>query len=178
MKRIGYLLITLAFLATSYIAVIETRAVPWSLFVPVFLVGVAGVALARIGARRHARGEDKLETDIQAIDESVGRLVENLRTLNRERHDLDVYEMRHRVDELLRDDLTAFADARESIAHRYGIQAYADVMNSFAAGERYVNRVWSASADGYREEVDRYLEKAEKQMEEALHLLQSLKAAA
>ena len=33
-------------------------------------------------------------------------------------------------------------------------------MSSFAAGERYINRVWSASADGYIEEAATYLKKA------------------
>ncbi len=33
-------------------------------------------------------------------------------------------------------------------------------MSAFAAGERYINRVWSASTDGYEDEVRRYLERA------------------
>ena len=33
-------------------------------------------------------------------------------------------------------------------------------MSSFAAGERYLNRVWSASTDGYFEEVTTYLSRA------------------
>ena len=34
-------------------------------------------------------------------------------------------------------------------------------------GERYINRVWSASADGYDEEAAAYLHKAEKRFAEA-----------
>jgi len=37
----------------------------------------------------------------------------------------------------------------------------------FAAGERYVNRVWSASADGYRSESLTYLNKAAGQFRDA-----------
>ena len=37
--------------------------------------------------------------------------------------------------------------------HVFGMQNYADVMSNFAAGERYINRVWSASTDGYVDEV-------------------------
>jgi len=33
-------------------------------------------------------------------------------------------------------------------------------MSSFAAGERYLNRVWSASTGGYFEEVTTYLSRA------------------
>ncbi len=50
--------------------------------------------------------------------------------------------------------------------HVFGIQNYADVMSNFAAGERYINRVWSASTDGYVDEVRMYLERARAQFTE------------
>jgi putative OPT family oligopeptide transporter len=65
-------------------------------------------------------------------------------------------------------DLDAFVQARESVAHRYGLQAYAEVMNPFAAGERYLNRVWSTSTDGYVDEAHRYIDMAREQFESAL----------
>jgi len=68
-----------------------------------------------------------------------------------------------------------FVDARESIAHRYGLAAYGDVMTRFAAGERYLNRVWSASADGYIDEVNEYLEKAKDQFTDSLDLIRRLR---
>jgi len=51
--------------------------------------------------------------------------------------------------------------------HAFGLQAYADIMSAFAAGERYINRVWTASADGYVDEVMSYLDKAQRQFAEA-----------
>jgi hypothetical protein len=62
-------------------------------------------------------------------------------------------------------------EARKSIAHRFGLQAYADVMNPFAAGERYINRVWSASTDGYIDEAHTYLDMAREQFDEAGRVL-------
>ena len=53
------------------------------------------------------------------------------------------------------------------MVHLFGLQTYADIMSKFAAGERYVNRVWSASADGYDHEASTYLEKAAVQFREA-----------
>ena len=53
------------------------------------------------------------------------------------------------------------------MVHLFGLQVYADVMSAFAAGERYVNRVWSASADGYRHEAITYLHKAATQFRDA-----------
>jgi hypothetical protein len=68
---------------------------------------------------------------------------------------------------LLREDLNDFANARESMKHIFGLQNYADVMGAFAAGERYINRVWSASTDGYVDEVHSYLDRATRQIREA-----------
>ena len=66
-----------------------------------------------------------------------------------------------------------FADARESLVHLFSLQTYADIMSEFAAGERYVNRVWSASTDGYEDEARDYLEKAALQFREAGRQLDS-----
>ena len=49
----------------------------------------------------------------------------------------------------MRDDLRRFAEAHERMVHLFGPQAYADIMSSFAAAARYINRVWSVSVDGY-----------------------------
>ncbi len=76
--------------------------------------------------------------------------------------------MRGRIDELFSNDLAIFVQARESISHLYGLQAYADIMSYFASGERYLNRIWSASADGYIDEVNIYLDKAQQQFADAL----------
>ena len=58
-------------------------------------------------------------------------------------------------------------DARESIAYVPSLQAYANVMSHMAAGECYLNRVWSASADGYADEALDFLDKTEEQFVEA-----------
>ena len=47
------------------------------------------------------------------------------------------------------------------------MQAYTGMMTEFAAGERYINRVRSTSADGYDEEGEIYLERAVRQFEDA-----------
>ena len=84
--------------------------------------------------------------------------------------------MRHKIDELFLEDLNNFVEARESISHAYSVQAYADVMSHFAAGDRYLNRVWCASADGYVDEVNEYLEKSLEQFEDSKKKLEECKA--
>jgi hypothetical protein len=61
------------------------------------------------------------------------------------------------------------------MVHLFGLQTYADIMSHFATGERYINRVWSASADGYDDEADAYLKRAAGQFDAAKQQL--LKAA-
>ena len=80
-----------------------------------------------------------------------------------------------KLDRLFRRDLQNFAEARESMIHVFGMQDYADVMSNFAAGERYINRVWSASTDGYVDEVTAYLERARDQFVEAHRHFHELK---
>jgi hypothetical protein len=96
--------------------------------------------------------------------------------LNAEKASVNTYDMRDRIDDLFADDLSTFVEARESIAHTHSLTAYADVMSSFAAGERYLNRVWSASVDGYIDEVNAYLDKALTQFIETDHKVRQLKA--
>jgi hypothetical protein len=115
---------------------------------------------------------------IETVDSSLERIAANIDKLNADKHSINTYDMRHRIDELFVDDIDSFVEARESIAHRYGLAAYGEVMSMFAAGERYLNRVWSASADGYIDEVNTYLEKAREQFSESLNKIRQLKTQA
>ena len=115
---------------------------------------------------------------MRAIQESLRRIAQNVTRLSAEKQSLDAYEVRHRLEELFADDLTTFITARESIAHSYGLAAYADVMSCFAAGERYLNRAWCASADGYVDEIHQYIDKAKEQFASSLDKVLALQAAA
>ncbi len=178
MRALGYLLITVGFLSGSVVAVqTEENHIDWGWFLPAFAVGVVGVVLARIGTKREARHETKLAGDLETLTASLDRLVENLERLDAEDNASDPYRVHERIDELLRDDLATFADARESIGHIFSLAAYADVMNAFAAGERYVNRVWSASIDGWVDELEEYIGRAKQQFLEAQGKLRALQQA-
>jgi len=176
MKKLGYLMITVGFLAGSLAAVVDKQNVQWGYFVAALLAGAVGIVLVRFGERQESREEGKLTSNIQSIETSLGRIVENMTRLNTEKHSINTYDVRHRIDELFVEDLNIFVQTRQSIAHTYGLGAYADVMSCFAAGERYLNRVWSASADGYIDEVNAYLEKAQAQFVDSLEKIQQFKA--
>ncbi len=175
MKKIGYLLITFSFLAGSLVAVIDKLNVQWHYFLATIIIGAVGVVLVHRHERKNSRSEKKLTMNLQDIKTSLTRVVENLSRLNAEKQSIDPYDMRHRIDELFSDDLTTFVEARESLSHAHSLQVYADVMSHFASGERYLNRVWSASADGYVDEITAYLDKAQMQFTEALNNISQLK---
>jgi hypothetical protein len=175
MKLIGYLLVIFGFIVAALATVVDESAVNWLWYVPALASAVAGVAALRIEEAGRSKTEHHVTARIETIDVSLGRIVANINKLNAEKHTIDTYDIRHRIDELFVNDLEMFVDARASIGHRYGLAAYGEVMSSFAAGERYLNRVWSASADGYIDEVNTYIEKARQQFEDCLGKIQTFK---
>ena len=177
MKKIGYALISIGFVAGALVAVLDEETIMWGYFVLALAVGVAGVVLVQLAERRAREDSETLKADIGGLEESLENIVVRIRALNREKENIDPYEIRHRIDQEFSRDLKRFVDARESLGHVYSLEAYADVMMHFAAGERYLNRVWSASADGYVDEVHAYLERAETQFEKAKREVEALTAA-
>ena len=176
MRAFGYFLITMGFLAGSLVAV-QTKAneIEWIWFVPSLLVAVIGVAMARWGVRRESRSLGALSDNMDKLQSSIQQIVQNITRLSDEKDQMHPYEVHGRIDELFPEHLNTFVEARESIGHVYGLQAYADVMNEFAAGERYLNRVWSASVDCYIDDVHEYLDRARHQFEEARRKLLALR---
>ncbi|WP_018693351.1 hypothetical protein [Algicola sagamiensis] len=160
MKNIAYALISISFLSGSFICVLDPEKVNWFIFVPLFIVGCVGVVLLKSGEKKAAQCDVHLSANMDLLSDSIKNIVKNLEELNRNKESLPPYEARFEIDRLLREDLTNFAESRNAMVQRFGLQHYADVMSGFAAGERYVNRVWSASTDGYVDEVKAYLEKA------------------
>ena len=168
MKTYGYLLLTIAFLAGSLVSVLDETTVAWASFIVCVISGVVGVAMIRIAHKKEHHTEGKLASNMEAINNSLRRIVENIAKIDAEKDTMSPYDVRDRIDELVTNDMITFVDARESISAVHGLQAYADVMSYFAAGERYLNRVWSASADGYIDEVAMYLGRSRQQFADAL----------
>ncbi len=178
MRRLGFLLVIIGFLAGALASVVNQTAVRWNWFIPAVVVGFIGVVLARLGQRREVHATARLVSNMRAIQESLRRIAQNMAQLNSEKQSIDPYEIRHRLEELFTDDLSTFVAARESIAHSYGLAAYAEVMSCFAAGERYLNRAWCASADGYIDEIHQYLNKAKEQFASSLDKVLALQVTA
>ena len=171
MKNIGFILLAAGFLAGAYATSLDVQNVNWMLFAGAAIVAIVGLLISKTQASAHARSSEVLEVNRGALRDSLQNIVRDLGEIAGDGTTKGA-ELRDRIDLKLRDDLRRFADARESMVHLFGLQTYADIMSSFAAGERYINRVWSASADGYDGEAETYLEKAAVQFADAQQQLQ------
>lgn len=174
MKKIAYLLLVVGFLVGAYATALDVDDVEWLLFVIAAVAAVGGVILAKRADHARATSGDVLETNRNELNESLANIVRDLREMT-EGEMAEGEELRDWIDHRLRPDLRRFVEARESMVHLYSLQTYADIMSEFAAGERYINRVWSASADGYREEAESYLHRAAQQFADARDQLAAAK---
>lgn len=168
MKTLALIMIMLSFLTGAFLTVLHPTQVNWPWMVAALAVGAVGLFLHRRILHGASRSSTLLAGNIDILASSLGRISQNLDELNLRAESLPTYEARFEIDRLFREDLDRFAEARESMIHVFGMQNYADVMSNFAAGERYINRVWSASTDGYVDEVILYLSRAREQFREAL----------
>jgi hypothetical protein len=175
MKKLGFLMIILGFPAGTLAAVLDEDEVQWDYLSGALAFGIAGIVLVRVGHRHKSRSGVKLAANMQNIETSLTRIFENISLLNVQKRSINPYDVRNQIDELFTGDIITFVEARESIGQVYGLAAYADIMSYFASGERYLNRVWSASADGYIDVISAYLEKEKLQFSEALSKVRHLK---
>ena len=173
-KQVSLLMIMAAFLAGAFIAVLDPVSVNWSWMGVDLLIGFIGLVLYRRAHHSEARAGHRVSGNMQILGNSLANVQVNLNEMCARKYELPVYDARFEIDRLFREDLNNFANARETMIHVFGMQNYADVMSAFAAGERYINRVWSASTDGYQDEVHQYLEKARVQFAEANGLFKKL----
>ncbi len=174
MKMFGFILLIAGFLAGAYSTALDIEVTNWSYFVPAALASIVGVILIKRDASGQATSEKVLAANRTELTESLSNIVSNLDELINTGNPVSIDNLRDEIDTRLRDDLRRFADARESMIHLFSLQTYADIMSNFATGERYVNRVWSASADGYDNEARTYLGKARTQFTEASQQLEAV----
>jgi hypothetical protein len=124
MKLVGFLMVVFGFVVAALASVVDENAIKWLWYIPALALGTAGVAVIRTDEARRSKTEHHVTAKIETINGSIGRIVANINKLNSEKHSINTYDMRHRIDELFIKDLEMFVDARESIGHRYGLAAY------------------------------------------------------
>ena len=176
MKAIGYLMIAIAFLAGAYMSVRHETLVEAAPFIMTLVLGSVGIVLVRLATKQQSQHKEVLTSNLKTLEDSLNRLVADTAEFERTKDTINVYDLRHHIERTFAGPLGDFVEARESLAHAHGLQTYAEVMSQFSAGERYINRVWSASTDGYIDEAHVYITKAAAQFQEARETMQRLTA--
>lgn len=176
MPSVAYLLICSGFISAAYIASLSPDQVLWLYFFISIFAGTTGVVILRQSRVAAVTADHVLYSNRGVLLESLQRIETDLAALQSESATMETEAIRHAIDRRLRGDLMAFAEARQTLSHLYGLRNFAEVMSTFAAGERYLNRAWSASTDGYGEEARTYLGKALAQMRQTLEKVEELAA--
>lgn len=145
----------------------------WGLYAGGAVIAFVGIVMLRVSASDAGANAEKVDSDMQTIDDTLQTLVTKVESLNKDRDTIGVYGIHTHIDDNLVEDLDAFVEIRESISHRYGLQKYADLMSQFALAERNLNRAWSASADGYIDETWKCLDNAQHLIHDAQRLFRS-----
>ena len=174
MKILGSVFLTVGFLAGAYVTVSQVRSVHWTSYGLCAAAMIIGTVLLRLTRSAELKlAGDKHDSDIAVLRESLSTLIDKVRGFEAAASDEEQLSVHHRIDAELMEDFSTFVGARESMIPKLGMQRYADIMSPFANGERLINRAWSASADGYVDEVRSCISAARAQLEEAQELLSS-----
>ncbi len=176
----GHFLLWCGFLGGVFVAVRNTEianakwsTIEWPLYALAIAVGTVGVVILRMTQLQSATHADKLESDIKILEVSIRDLLAHFANLLKSKQQLDVYSIHKLIDAQLMESINNFVEARETLIHTYGLRQYAELMTDFSTAERNINRAWSASADGYVDEVWLSLERANNRLQVvAQHLVE------
>ncbi len=157
----GFLGAALASVARLEIAEHPWLTIPWTLYAGSIAVGIVGVVLLRISAKADVEHTDRVEGEFETLTASLAILRSNVAKLRGKLGEINPQDIVSYIDENCLEPFGDFADARNALIQRFGLQGFADVMTQFASAERFVNRAWSAAADGYVGEASDSLERAE-----------------
>jgi hypothetical protein len=142
-----------------------------------FLVGstglVASAVLKRVTRRPTVtQGMPGAAPAELSPDAALDAIIGTVQELQRRLSTLDAPEERLRLilaqlDAVQRTTAPAFIAARPELVMRLGLAGYAQLMDSFAAAERAINRAWSAAADNHEPEARQSLDRAAPLLAEA-----------
>lgn len=132
----------------------------WYVYVPALVVGVIGAVLLRC-TKSTANGEAGADgTSLEPLRTSLSKLLGEVGRLKNDLPMMAPEEVVAFVDDRCVSHCNSFADQREVIKSLLGLSRFGEIMSEFASGERFLNRVWSAAADGYMEEAYRSVQTA------------------
>lgn len=146
------------------------QTISWPAYLALMAVGWAGVVILRAGRSAQRRKVATSSVGLEAVLEKLQDCSTQLDSLlARPIDELTCEEVLEITDSQLAPLMAAFVDDRTILLHRLGTRAYSAIMTEFASGERYLNRAWSAAADGYVDEVKDSVQHASTFLRAAVH---------
>jgi len=177
MRTLGHLLLWVGFLAAAFVSVSRLEqsddkwsTIPWIWYAVSMAVGIVGIVLLRAANRQLDEDHVKTDAEYSLVQQSLAQLSAIIDRLCKQT-DYDPADVLRCIDDECTEPFAEFADARQALVKRFGLEVYADVMTEFASAERYVNRSWSAAADGYVDEVAASLARAKEHLRNTKVLL-------
>ncbi|MDG2223874.1 MAG: hypothetical protein P8L85_21015 [Rubripirellula sp.] len=167
MRQLGHLLMWGGFLAAAFFSLSQLEVadnkwstVPWINYFGGVAVGIVGVVLLRTTGRQLEGDEESQEAKFSVLRKQLKEVSSTVFGMASQASH-DPAEVLNQIDDQCAEPLAEFANARQALVRRFGMSVYAEVMTEFASAERYINRCWSAAADGYVDEIRDCLQKAE-----------------
>jgi len=120
-----------------------------------------------------ANAEETKSQDSKDPATILQEMAEPLDRLSSEIGEMDADTITKRIDEILDTYVLPFAEVRQRIINKLGMEKGAEILVVVAYGERMLNRVWSAAADGHTVEASSCFPEAHEAFAEAQKLLQS-----
>ncbi len=183
MRPLGHTLLWAGFLAAAFSSVYRLEqsgerwaTIPWIWYGVSMAVGILGIVLLRKAQDHDHADEAKTDAEFSVVKESLALLTSAVDGLCK--LESNPSEVLHRIDNQCAEPFANFVEARQALVKRFGLTVYADVMTEFAAAERYVNRSWSAAADGYVDEIVASLGRAKQHLKNAGDLVSAAEKSA
>lgn len=126
--------------------------IPWTWYLASLAIGIAGVVLLRNSQRTDIPQNENRGGDLNILETSLNQLVERVQRLHDEFPQMHPEQIYQYIDDQCVPCFGDFAESRNALISRFGMSVFGEVMTEFASGERFINRAWSAAADGYLEE--------------------------
>ena len=176
MRALGHSLLWIGFVGAAFFAVSRLEqtdkwsTISWPFYGGFMFVGVVGIVLLRKAAAEDHVDHAKTDAEYSVLQESLEKVAAIVDDLLQDGLP-PPGEVVRRIDNECTEPLSDFAESRQALVKRFDIQVFAEVMTEFASAERYINRAWSASADGYVDEAKNSLEIAQRQLRIAKALM-------
>lgn len=131
------------------------------------LLLAAGAALLRLS--KGGGGAEAVARDDEAAAalRSISTVPREAAELARDASKLELPQVIERINRINAAHLQPVGDATPTLLDNLGSRIYAELMGSYASGERLITRAWSAAADDHRPECLTSLERAAEEFRQA-----------